>query len=83
MIMRYWLANFICKTPLNKIEFISQWIDDEFDRKEHQYLEQALGVGGYDQLVYDVKHNPEKFHILTKEESLELDELLKGVKLND
>jgi hypothetical protein len=79
--MIYKIAAILCETPLVRIPFINQWIDDQFDCLECEHLLAALDARGenIDNILEDVQNHK----VLTREMFDELDELLKGVELYD
>lgn len=80
--MKYKIAAILCETPLSRIPFINQWIDDQFDRMESKHIFATLDeMGGVEGLLEDIEANPEKHQIMTSEMWDEIDNFLKGVEL--
>ena len=76
----YKIAALLCETPLTRIPFINQWIDDQFDRMECERIFAALdAIGGVEGLLEDIETNPDKYLIMTPEMLDEVDRLVEGV----
>lgn len=58
--MKYKIATILCETPLARIPFINQWIDDQFDRCEKHQMMTTEIWNGIDELLKDIELEEEE-----------------------